>query len=63
MATATLIAIGTIITVAPTFDITCENSRVRMPRQACSTHGEALPRCSRMPCAIHAAVPCAVTVG
>ena len=41
VATATLIAIGTIITVAPTLDITCENSSVRTASASCRIHGAA----------------------
>jgi hypothetical protein len=43
-ASATLIAIGTIITVAPTLETTCENSSARIAMTACNPHCGHSPR-------------------
>src|SRR4029079_466930 len=56
-ASAMLIAIGTIMTVAPTFETTCEKNSANTAMTVCSAHCGHWPRYRRISCASHAAVP------
>src|SRR5450432_1748716 len=56
-ASAMLIAIGTIITVAPTLETTCEKNKARMAITACNPHCGQAPRYRSTSCSIHAAAP------
>src|SRR5579885_1435242 len=56
-ASAMLIAIGTMMTAAPTLETTCEKNSASTAITACSAHCGQEPRWRSTSCAIQAAVP------